>query len=55
MYVPVPQKLIFSEKFLAQKRLCLSMWDGCRFNQPAMNFLISNNKVVTGTVVVIKV
>ena len=35
MYVPVRENRFFSEKFLAQKkRLCLSMWDWCRFNEP---------------------
>ena len=33
------------EAYGAEKKLCLSMWDGCRFNQPAKNSLISNNKV----------
>ena len=40
---PSATKINF-EKSFAQKRLCLSMWDACRFNQPARNPLISSNK-----------
>ena len=46
---PSATKLFFSEKSLAQKRLCLSMWDWCRFTEPAKNPSISSNKVVIST------
>ena len=51
MYVPVPQKLFFFPKDLSLKKgLCLSMWDWCRFNEAAGNYLISSNKVVLSTI-----